>query len=496
VEEKQDFVMKSSGYGRTLKLLIYYGLQTKKEALWRNERMCDCYWEKCKLCDTHLPVHISDFCMERDKINLYCGSHLPTKDIVIYELIEDESADAEWGFEDHFSGWKMGVRYLVEPPDGYGLRAVEPNVAASYLAEYIDKNRRKSYFTSYMENPLSSKELAIQNTLLWSQKRIEENKKGKLEEKLVLYFEEDKELWEKVVAQEKARKKIKKIFNCLEPIKTLKKQDRLIGGVLIGSLVNREYVPGLSDIDFFIIGKNLKRALKTEYFKSKEFETDINIICRSPGFFEKSLRRGNPVDLIALKYGEIIYDNGYLKDLKKKDFKATEDTFQGWLRTGLHHFEELIYQYFSPCCSHCFFRALYHSGREFLRALLLKKGEDVLEGWELKSSARKYYPKLFSEYTKICQARKEWNKYPFPLFSRSLRLSGQLGKLVCSVEKIAREILKTQGLNVPPINNLLKEIKDMKAVHSILFSIPKKEVMVLFGDKQDKIQTHKFTRKT
>ena len=57
--------------------------------------MCDCYWEKCKRCDTRLPVHIGDFCMGRDKISLYCGSHLPAKDIVIYELIEDEGIDKE-----------------------------------------------------------------------------------------------------------------------------------------------------------------------------------------------------------------------------------------------------------------------------------------------------------------------------------------------------------------------------------------------------------------
>jgi hypothetical protein len=43
------------------------------------------------------------------------------------------------------------------------------------------------------------------------------------------------------------------------------------------------------------------------------------------------------------------------------------------------------------------------------------------------------------------------------------------------------------------INNLLKEIKDMKEVHPIHFSIPEEEVMVLFDDKQDKIQTFKFT---
>jgi predicted nucleotidyltransferase len=307
---------------------------------------------------------------------------------------------------------------------------------------------------------------------------------------LVPHFEEEKELWESVLAQEKVRRKAKKIFHCLKAVKALNKHNRLIGGILIGSLVNREYIADLSDIDFLIIGKNLKRDLKVEYFKLKKFETDINVICRSPVSFEKSLLKGNPVDLVALNYGEVIYDSGYLKDLKKKKFKASENTFQAWLQTGLHRFEELMYHYFSPCCNHCFFQALYHSSRELLRALLLEKGEDVLEGWELKLSARKNYPKLFPGYMKICRARREWQKYPFPLFDRRLRISGSPGKLVHAAEKIAREALKTRGLNVPPINSLIKEIKDAKVISSVHISIPEKEVMVLFQDKRGKIQSH------
>ena len=77
--------------------------------------------------------------MGRDEINIYCSSHLPSRDIVIYELVDDEQIHEKWEPTDHFPGWKMGVRYLVNPPDGYGLTAVEPNIAATYLAEYIAK---------------------------------------------------------------------------------------------------------------------------------------------------------------------------------------------------------------------------------------------------------------------------------------------------------------------------------------------------------------------
>jgi len=458
--------------------------------------MCDCYWQKCECCETHLPVHISDFCMEREGISVFCASHLPANDIVIYELIDDKKISEKWEPEEHFAGWKMGVRYLVAPPAHYGLTAVEPNIGAEYLAEYIDKNRRKSYFTSHTEIPFSSKDLAVKDVLVWYQKRIEESKdkknKEELLQKLVPYYKKEKKLWERVMAQEQTKKNVKKIFDSLEPVKKLKKQDRLISGILIGSLANREYVPGLSDIDFLIIGKNLKRALKTEFFKSKGFETDINIVCRSPNSFEKSLSKGNPVDLIAFKYGEVIYDKGYFKKSKKnKDAKPTAKTIQSWLQTGLHHFGELLYQYFSPCCAHCFFSAAYHSSRELLRALLLGKGKDVLEGWELKLALEKNYPELFPLFLKICQARKEWDKYSFPLFNRCSRITGRLGKIVLLVEKIVREALKTQGLNVPPLNNLLKEIKDVKDVHSLHISLPEKEVMVLFQDKQEKMKSYK-----
>jgi len=80
--------------------------------------------------------------------------------------------------------------------------------------------------------------------------------------------------------------------------------------------------------------------------------------------------------------------------------------------------------------------------------------------------------------------------------SSTIRKSARNGSLkniliVLLVEKIVREALKTQGLNVPPLNNLLKEIKDVEAVHSLHISIPEKEVMVLFQDKQEKMKSYK-----
>lgn len=34
--------------------------------------MCDCYYHKCKHCDTHLPMHLADFLTGQDEIEVVC----------------------------------------------------------------------------------------------------------------------------------------------------------------------------------------------------------------------------------------------------------------------------------------------------------------------------------------------------------------------------------------------------------------------------------------
>ncbi len=46
--------------------------------------MCDCYSHKCEKCDVHLPIHITDFCLERDQIRVYCDAHIPEDNVVVF----------------------------------------------------------------------------------------------------------------------------------------------------------------------------------------------------------------------------------------------------------------------------------------------------------------------------------------------------------------------------------------------------------------------------
>lgn len=452
--------------------------------------MCDCYWEKCSACEiSGLPVHIADFCMERESIEVYCAQHLPDRDVVVYELVEARFDD------DPPPGWKMGVRYLKEPPHGYGLRAAEPNCAAEYLAEVRGKRGGRRYFTRKGFDLSTSPTHAARKALAWCAERMREEPPARFEN-LTKLFEKDKTIWERILRQEETKERLGEIVESLKMIKDLRGENRLFSLVLIGSLTTREYVPDLSDIDILLIAKNLKRGLKVEYYQAKGLEIEMNVVCRSPTFFERSLRKGTPVDLAAFKYGQVLYDSGYFAHLRKKPKASpTRYTQQFWLKIGLHHFTEAVDQYFSPACAHCFFKALYHAAKQLLGVILLREGKDVLEGWEFLEAIEIISPGLAPHYSKIRKARLNWENYGFPLFIRRRSLSGKLGALIKATEKIVLAALSTEGLKVPTLDRLLKEIKakhEVKRISTVHYSLEKREVAIMFWDEKEKVRFAKF----
>ncbi|MBM4049869.1 MAG: hypothetical protein FJ279_32640, partial [Planctomycetes bacterium] len=112
--------------------------------------MCDCYWPKCERCDAQVPLHISDFCMTRDEVAVFCAKHIPRRDAVVYEIVS-EAFQPGFGRGDDFyheppKGWRMAVRYKRPPPKGYDLQAAEPNSASDYLAEYRSPTGARRFF--------------------------------------------------------------------------------------------------------------------------------------------------------------------------------------------------------------------------------------------------------------------------------------------------------------------------------------------------------------
>jgi len=106
--------------------------------------VCDCYDAECSYpgCSILMPVHIADFCMERDEIEVFCWNHLPEPgpNVIVYRadqnIGEYDWWDRDWDDTydpDHCTPttrdqWAMGVRYLVDPPGG-DLECVCANAA-------------------------------------------------------------------------------------------------------------------------------------------------------------------------------------------------------------------------------------------------------------------------------------------------------------------------------------------------------------------------------
>jgi len=187
--------------------------------------MCDCYWTYCKECKEVLPVHIGDFCMPREDIEVYCANHLPEKDVVVYELIEDAYYREEEFeiLEGHIPGWKMGVRYLKEPPQKYGLSATEPNIGAEHIAEVRFDNGKRKYFPQSMSEKLFSTKLQairfIIKDLIQREKRLKKETQYK---EFITWVKKDKELWKQALNYEKKKLLAKRCFRNLGTIKEVK----------------------------------------------------------------------------------------------------------------------------------------------------------------------------------------------------------------------------------------------------------------------------------
>lgn len=83
--------------------------------------MCDIYSAKCShaKCSRVLEVHLADFALPREAVEVFCGKHLPARHVVIHRALEEEfllRAGSTWGF-----------RFNVAMPGGYDYGAFCPN---------------------------------------------------------------------------------------------------------------------------------------------------------------------------------------------------------------------------------------------------------------------------------------------------------------------------------------------------------------------------------
>lgn len=269
----------------------------------------------------------------------------------------------------------------------------------------------------------------------------------------------------------------------------IKKEKGLISIVQIGSSLRREDFRSNSDLDFLIIYKNpIKRVI--ELVDTQEIE--INLIKRSKEQFLECLKEGNPVDLIALSFGKILYDTGFFIEAKKKDFKPSKKTVEKWLHTASSNFMAASTNYSFPSCMCCYFRDLYHSSRDFCRAIILEEQGKLLEGEKsILANLESNYPDLHKKFKLIAKGRKNYERFKQTFIKFQTIKNYSRGKYLLAAEDISIKAFKiTKGLDVPKANYIIAQLQkdyDIESYNSSYIIPESEELMLCLDIKGDKL---------
>lgn len=154
-----------------------------------------------------------------------------------------------------------------------------------------------------------------------------------------------------------------------------KKADELGCSCLIqsgSSLRQEDFTPG-SDLDLLaIFDEEVEDKWSHDHYGSIE----ISILKDSKDDFLQGLKNGHPFELMALKFGKVSKDDGFLQDLDTSRYSPTERTIEVWIRSGLNQYSKMLNSKYSPSD---FYDAAYHSFRSFSRTILLEKEGVLLE---------------------------------------------------------------------------------------------------------------------
>ncbi|MEM2935764.1 MAG: hypothetical protein QW231_01140 [Candidatus Bathyarchaeia archaeon] len=147
------------------------------------------------------------------------------------------------------------------------------------------------------------------------------------------------------------------------------KRDRAVSAFQVGSSLSEEDFFDNSDLDFLVVyDKEIRKNFVLEHTK----QIEINVMRRSKGQFLRLLEEGSPVDLIALRFGRVLFDDVFLRGLRGRGYKPTQRTIEQWIHTASFGLSSAANNYSLPACICCYFKDLHHSARDFSRAIILK----------------------------------------------------------------------------------------------------------------------------
>lgn len=260
----------------------------------------------------------------------------------------------------------------------------------------------------------------------------------------------------------------------------LKKQRDVVSVVQIGSSLKKEKLYPNSDIDFLVIYRNTKK----EFMTNDEIEgIEIQVINRGQKEFRELARSGNPLELIALYFGKILYDKGFFSSIKNEDYKPNNKTIERWIHTAAFNLGDAATQYSFPTCLCCYFKALHHAAREFCRAVIVKELGIIVEGDSvILDKLKKLHTDIYKNYMKIIQGRRNYEELE-PKFVKEIRIKNSgLGTCLLAVEKIMIKSLKIiEKIDVPKVNDLISDLEKKHVIdhyHGFYF-VPEKNELIL-----------------
>lgn len=229
------------------------------------------------------------------------------------------------------------------------------------------------------------------------------------------------------------------------------------------SLRPNEMFPN-SDLDFVVITKHKPK----ERFFSADSKFETNILAYSIYQFKKLLKEGNPIALMAAKFGKTLF-NRNLEDLEAKQ---TNQTAKTWLENGLSVFGSAIMEYFSATCVCCYLKDTHHSARSLLRAYILKnKGILCASDYDILNNIEENYKRVFE---KLIEYRQNLDNFPFDFMKlhKTREIKGRSTKPLLMLEYLAQGIIhELKGKSMHSLRETIDSIKEpYDHIHSIRLS--------------------------
>jgi len=234
------------------------------------------------------------------------------------------------------------------------------------------------------------------------------------------------------------------------------KNNEVISIVQIGSSLRKKDFNSYSDLDFLVIQKKKAKDF-LQHGNIKNIET--NIVRHGKSQFLNSLKEGNPIDLVALKFGKIMFDNGFFESQRKISYKPNKNTIDRWMHTASFNLSDASRAYSMPA-SEEYFKSLHHAAREFCRAIIVKEFGEVVEGnTAILDRLKHKHPGLYKSFKLIIYGRKSYEYTDLALINHKRIKNSGHGKYLLAAEETAIGAFRIcRNVKMPRINNLLYKL--------------------------------------